>query len=94
MISLGADQMAIGIDRRRLIAGLGNATAAWPLAAHAQQVEGMRRIGVLMAFDENDPEPKAWLIFRASLSKCTSIRRSCISYNGLHAPCVPVSSSS
>src|SRR5262249_38107067 len=29
--------------------------AAWPLAARAQQGERMRRIGVLMPYDENDP---------------------------------------
>jgi len=28
---------------------------AWPLAARAQQSERMRRVGVLMAFSENDP---------------------------------------
>jgi len=41
------------IKRREFIAGLGSA-AAWPLAAHAQQPERMRRIGVLMG-NENDP---------------------------------------
>jgi putative ABC transport system substrate-binding protein len=40
------------MKRREFIAGLGGA-AAWPLAARAQQ--GMRRIGGLMASDENDP---------------------------------------
>jgi putative tryptophan/tyrosine transport system substrate-binding protein len=34
---------------------------AWPVAARAQRADRMRRIGVLMAFDENDPKPKGWL---------------------------------
>ena len=46
--------------RREFIAGLGS-VAAWPVVASAQQGDRVRRIGVLMAYDESDPEAKAHL---------------------------------
>jgi putative tryptophan/tyrosine transport system substrate-binding protein len=42
--------------RREFIAGLG--VVAWPLAARGQEGDRLRRIGVLMSLDENDPQQK------------------------------------
>jgi putative ABC transport system substrate-binding protein len=45
------------MQRRQFIAGLGSA-AAWPVVVRAQHNDRMRRVGVLMSLDENDPEGK------------------------------------
>ena len=48
--------MARHIGRRKFLATLGGAAAAWPLTARAQQRERMRRIGVLLPYAADDRE--------------------------------------
>jgi hypothetical protein len=47
------------MKRREFITLLGSTALVWPLTARAQQLSGMRRVGVLMALYADDPAGQA-----------------------------------
>ena len=56
--------------RRDLITLIGGVAVGWPLSTRAQQPSGLRRIGLLMAWREDDMEVQAWLrVFHDELEK-------------------------
>src|ERR1700756_3039319 len=56
--------------RREFISLAGGIAVTWPLVAHAQQPERMRRLGVLSSLAETDTEAQAWdAAFRKRLAE-------------------------
>jgi putative tryptophan/tyrosine transport system substrate-binding protein len=63
-------QVAVEIGRREFVATLGGAALAWPHALHAQKVERVSRVGVLIPYLETDAEAQAQMAaFRDGLEK-------------------------
>ena len=60
----------VSVHRRDFLKFIAGSAASWPLAASAQQAGRTRRIGVLMAHAENDPEFRTYVsAFREGLEK-------------------------
>jgi putative ABC transport system substrate-binding protein len=58
------------VNRREFITLLGGAAAAWPLAARAQQPDGVRRIAALMDTEETNTDGQAHIAaFRQGLQQ-------------------------
>jgi putative ABC transport system substrate-binding protein len=77
----------LDVRRREFMTLLGGAAAAWPLAARAQQPARVRRIGVVMAYAENDPNGQLQVAaFRQHLQKLGWTEGSNIQIDFRYAP--------
>ena len=52
------------IPRRSFITLLGGAAASWPVVARGQQPERVRRIGMISAIEDDDPQTQRRLASR------------------------------
>jgi ABC-type uncharacterized transport system substrate-binding protein len=77
------------MKRREFITLLGGA-AAWPVAARAQQGERMKRIGVVMAYTESDPNGQVQAeAFRQQLQKLGRVEGGSVQTDFRYAAAVP-----
>jgi putative ABC transport system substrate-binding protein len=80
--------MTVTIGRRELLAALGGAAAAWPLAARAQQSSKLIRLGVLGPLLNNPPAVAQYQAFRTQLEELgfREGRNVTIDYQGVDDP--------
>jgi putative tryptophan/tyrosine transport system substrate-binding protein len=56
-----SEPWGLAMRRRDFVKGIAGSAIGWPLPVRAQQVEGVRQIGVLMGYPDGDPEGQAYV---------------------------------